>query len=218
MKQKLGMITVGLLLTANLFAQKASYYKDKSFRKETSEKKAKFKKTEFYKGDTLVIQSRRIFDNLVLEESKWIENKAVGTWTKHDLKGKLISSRNFGVLIYSNEPIDGVYDNTKENDGCTNCELATYSTGESGMFQFMATNISYPSESKDKGSSGSVYIRFMIDKEGNTTPHSIMKGVDPFLDLETWQLIEKMTKWNPATKNGSPIESYWSLPVRFTLR
>jgi len=218
MKQELGLLLVGLFMSTNLFAQKATFYKDENFWKETSEKKAKFKKTESYKADTLLIQSRRISDDLLLAESKWIGDKAVGIWTKYDLKGNLISSRNFGILVYSNEPINEMYDNNKDNEDCKDCELASYPSGENGMFQFIGTKIRYPAESKDRGSSGTVYLRFIIDKEGKAKPHSIMRGVDPFIDMEAWQLIEKMPKWSPATKNGESVESYWTLPIRFTLR
>ncbi|RMG81577.1 MAG: energy transducer TonB [Bacteroidetes bacterium] len=218
MRQKIQTVILGLIISTSLFAQKTTFYKDENLRKETSEKKAKFKKIEFYNGDTLVIQSRRISDNLLIAESKWLQDKPVGIWTKFDMTGNLISSRNFGILVYSKEPIDSLYDNTKENENCTNCKSASYPTGNSGMFQFLAAHIKYPSESIKRGSSGTVYIRFIIDKEGNAVPHSIMRGVDPFIDMEAWQIIEKMPKWKPATKNGEPIESYWILPMRFILR
>jgi len=218
LKQNLLTVLLGLIISTSLSAQKTTFYKDENLWKETSEKKAKFKETEFYKGDTLLIQSRRISDDLLLAESKWIENKAVGIWTIYDLKGNLISSRNFGILVYSKEPINEMYDNNKENEDCATCELASYPNGENGMFQFIGTKIRYPAESKDRGNSGTVYLRFIIDKEGNAKPHSIMRGVDPFIDMEAWQLIEKMPQWNPATKDGQPIESYWNLPVRFVLK
>tara|TARA_Y100000589_G_scaffold330030_1_gene378437 strand:+ start:3141 stop:3797 length:657 start_codon:yes stop_codon:yes gene_type:complete len=218
MRQKIQTLILGLLISTSLFAQKTTFYKDENLKKETSEKKAKFKKIEFYSGDTLVIQSRRISDNLMIAESKWLHDKPVGVWIRFDMTGNLISSRNFGILVYSKEPIDSLYDNTKENEKCINCKSASYPTGENGVFQFLGAQINYPSESKKRGSSGTVFIRFIIDKEGNAKPHSIMRGVDPFIDMEAWQVIEKMPKWNPATQNGEPIESYWILPMRFILR
>jgi len=218
MKHNLLTLLLGLILSISLSAQKTTFYKDENLWKETSEKKAKFKKTEFYKGDTLLIQSQRISDTLLIAESKWLNDKAVGIWTSFDLKGNLISSRNFGLLIYSKDKIEGTYDNTKENKESTNYEPASYPTGESGMFQFIGTKIRYPSESIELGNSGTVYLRFIIDKDGNAKAHSIMRGVDTFIDMEAWQLIEKMPKWNPATKDGQPVESYVNLPVTFSLR
>ncbi len=218
MKLILPTILLGLMLPISLSAQKTTFYKDENLWKETSEKKAKFKKTEFYKGDTLIIQSQRITDNLLIAESKWLNDKAVGIWTRFDLKGNLISSRNFGLLVYSKDKIEGTYDNTEQNKECTTCEPASYPTRESGMFEFIGTKIRYPTESMDMGNSGTVYLRFTIDRDGNAKAHSIIKGVDPFIDMEAWQLIEKMPKWNPATKDGQPIESYLSLPIRFVLR
>ena len=141
MRQKIQTLILGLLISTSLFAQKTTFYKDENLKKETSEKKAKFKKIEFYSGDTLVIQSRRISDNLMIAESKWLHDKPVGVWIRFDMTGNLISSRNFGILVYSKEPIDSLYDNTKENEKCINCKSASYPTGENGVFQFYLTII-----------------------------------------------------------------------------
>ena len=218
MKQKLAVLFLSIIVTTGLSAQKTIFYKDENLWKESSEKHAKFKKTEFYKGDTLLIQTRRMSDELLLAESKWIQDKAVGVWTKYDSRGNLISSRDFSILVYSNDSIVGMYDNKTENEDCKDCEVASYPTGESGMFQFLGKTIRYPVEAIDMGNSGVVYIRFTIDQEGNVKPYSIVRGVGPFLDMEAWQIIEKMPKWNPATKNGEPIASYFTLPIRFSLR
>ncbi len=212
MKIYLPLLSLCLLLSTHISAQEISFYKKERCRKETTQKKAKFKKTEFYIKDTLIIQIEQISDNLLINESKWFNNKAVGTWTKFDLSGNLISLRNFEKLVYSKDEISGIYDATKKNENCNTCKPAKFP--QEGTFGV----IKYPQESKDMGISGTVYIRFIIDREGNAIPHSITSGVDPFIDIEAWELVEKMSKWTPATKDGEPIESIQAIPIKFTLR
>ena len=31
------------------------------------------------------------------------------------------------------------------------------------------------------------------------------------------ELIENMPKWNPAKKDGKPIDSYYNIPVKYSL-
>lgn len=215
MKEKLGLLLLCIVFSTGISAQKTTFYKDANLSKTTTEKKAKFKKAEFYKGDTLMIQTRKVSNEALLSESKWINDKAVGVWRKFDPNGKLTYIKDFGILVYSNRPLPGMYDNANESEDYV---AASYPTGEPGMFQYLGTSIRYPAESKELGHSGVVYIRFTIDKEGNVEPYSIGRGVDPFIDIHAWELIEKMPKWNPATKNGEPVESYFNLPIRFSLR
>jgi TonB family protein len=199
-------------------SQKETYYKDVNFWKEVPEKKANYKIIEFNKSDTLLIQSIRIFDNLVLSEEKWIGNEPVGSWKKFDTNGNLISNKDFTALAYSDEPIVGIYDNSSENEDCENCVKASFPGGEIGLFKYLGKTIRYPGNSRDNRSSGKVYIRIIISKDGVVSAHSIAKGVDPFIDMESWQVVEKMPVWSPATKNGKPIDSYMNLPINFVLK
>ena len=65
--------------------------------------------------------------------------------------------------------------------------------------------------------SGKVYIRFIVEKNGNVKVHSIAKSQHAFLDYEAWMVIEKMPKWNPGTYKGKPVDCYDILPITFMM-
>ena len=48
----------------------------------------------------------------------------------------------------------------------------------------------------------------MVDKEGNITDPYIQKSLEYSLDQESLGLINNSGKWDPATKNGIPVNSY----------
>ena len=200
-----------LVLSSSTFAQdhiKTSYFKDQNLWKKSSEKTAKYKKVEREKDDLLYVEVIQIKNNLIIESKTYDSGKPVGVWESYDSKGQLISKRDFGKMIYR----DSIFKDENEN-----FELASYGTSQQDLFTYLGKNIIYPNEAKDAGISGKVYIQLIINKDGNAEPVAIISDPQPFLDYEAWTLIENMPNWNPATKDGMPIDSYFTLPINFIL-
>lgn len=212
------LLIIGLLFSFCINAQEVKYFKDENFSKEVSKKRAKYKIEEETRGDTLFTRAYKISDNLLISESKWYDDKPVGVWREYNTAGKLVSERDFNKVIYTRENTDSLFNSSDENHDCESCVPASFPGGESKMFEFFSRNIKYPNESKRSGGAGVVYIQFIIDKNGNVEPYMILRGVDPFIDLEAWTLVERMPKWEPATKDGELIDTVWNLPLRFKLR
>ncbi len=103
MTLKIIILSIGFFIGLASFEQKTSYFKDQDLSKEVSQNSAEFKKVEFNEADTLVNQIIKISDNVLLSESKWINNTVVGVWTKYNWNGDLISRRDFGVVVYAND-------------------------------------------------------------------------------------------------------------------
>lgn len=90
--------------------------------------------------------------------------------------------------------------------------------GEDAMIKFLSKNIKYPSIARDKGVQGTVYVSFIIDKEGNVTSVEIAKGLEKNLDKETLRVIKKMPKWSPGKQRGIPVKVKYTIPVNYTLK
>ncbi|WP_194776967.1 energy transducer TonB [Pararhodonellum marinum] len=210
------LFTLGLIsLSFTLIAQQTKYFKDEYLLQEIDEKKAKFKLVETMNQDTLLVQTFEIKGAKLLREAKTFQGKAVGTWKTFDYNGNLLSEKKFGSLVYSKTPIEGLLENNPNGLVCGNCKIAQFPGGESGLNAYLASQIKYPKESRQAGSVGTVFIRFVIHPDGKVSPHSIYRGVDPFIDLETWNLIEKMPNWEPAQEDGKSVASFSVLPVRY---
>ncbi len=204
-------------LTSSGQIKLTKYYKHSDLFKEVPEKRARFKQIEFLSGDTLVVELYNKNDNQLIKKSYWLHNNPVGIWKTYNNSGLLITKRNFSELIYISENPTDIFDNIVDSL-CKNCSPASYPNGESEMFKFIGANIEYPLEAANTGKQGVVYIRFIVDINGDIHPHSIMRGVDPILDMAAWQVIKKMPKWNPAILNGAPVKTYINFPIRFILK
>jgi hypothetical protein len=80
----------------------------------------------------------------------------------------------------------------------------------------IARNISFPAGAQKTNTSGAVYIKFMIDKDGE------MKNISPALDIpekiarEGVKVIESIKKkWKPAESNGVKIPVWYYAKVSF---
>ncbi|MDE6297677.1 MAG: TonB family protein [Muribaculaceae bacterium] len=89
--------------------------------------------------------------------------------------------------------------------------------GMKNLLTFLRDNINYPEEAVKEGKEGRVIVRFVVDKNGVVANPEIVKGVDPVLDKEALRVVGLMKKWTPATVDGEPVDSYYVLPVAFTL-
>ncbi|MCC6727195.1 MAG: M56 family metallopeptidase [Saprospiraceae bacterium] len=88
---------------------------------------------------------------------------------------------------------------------------------EEKMFQAIFTNVKYPKEAREKGIEGTVFVKFVIQKDGSVANIETVKSVGFGCDEEVVRVVANMPKWVPAKKNGQPVTSSFTLPVKFKL-
>ena len=89
--------------------------------------------------------------------------------------------------------------------------------GIAEMKEFLNKNMRYPAAAKEKGIQGRVILSFVVDKEGNITLPTLIKGVSPELNEEAIRLVKAMPKWEPGRQNGKPVRVKFTIPVEFRL-
>jgi periplasmic protein TonB len=96
---------------------------------------------------------------------------------------------------------------------------AEYPGGMEALYKYLANEIAYPNEAKDKGIQGKVYVKFVIEKDGSVGEIQIInKGqAHPSLETESFRVISLMPKWTPATNEGKIVRSWFTIPINFTL-
>ena len=92
-----------------------------------------------------------------------------------------------------------------------------YNGGEAAMRKFLQKNIKYPSKAKEDGVQGTVFVRFVVEKDGLVDDVAVAKGVHPMLDAEAKRVVSVMPKWTPGKQNGKLVAVQYTLPVRFQL-
>ncbi len=107
--------------------------------------------------------------------------------------------------------------NAPKNDSTIKEEEPSFIGGDKERVVFLHNNLRYPEIAKEMGCQGTVYVTFVIDKEGVIRYPNIIRGVCPALDVECIKLVRKMPKWKAGTKNGKAKNTVFNMPVRFVL-
>lgn len=81
-------------------------------------------------------------------------------------------------------------------------------------------SIGYPQMEKEAGISGTCYVTFVVDKEGNVTESKLLRGVSggPGYDKVALQVVKAMPKWSAGKQNGRAVSVQYNLPIKFTIR
>src|SRR5690606_36768625 len=58
-----------------------------------------------------------------------------------------------------------------------------------------------------------VITTFVVEKDGSLTNIKIKESNEPSFNSEIIRVIKLMPKWNPATENGVPVRSDFTLPI-----
>lgn len=83
--------------------------------------------------------------------------------------------------------------------------------------EFIQSNLKYPKTALKDSLEGIVYITMIVDKEGRTSDHTILKRVREDLDNEALR-VSRLIKFDlPAFQGGKPVKVKYLIPVTFKL-
>ena len=95
---------------------------------------------------------------------------------------------------------------------------AEYPGGYEALMRYLNENIKYPVIAQENGISGRVYLRFVVNRNGEVSDIQVQRGVDTSLDREAVRVVQSMPRWIPAKQNGRAVNVYYTLPVNFVLQ
>lgn len=96
--------------------------------------------------------------------------------------------------------------------------VPSFPGGEEALSKYLAENIIYPKEAKEKGIKGRVYLEFVINNDGSVTDVKVIRGAgNTSLDEEAARVVKNMPKWIPGKKGGKTVSGKFTLPVVFKL-
>jgi len=87
-----------------------------------------------------------------------------------------------------------------------------------GLYQFISNHLKYPAQAVDAGIEGTVYITFVVEKDGTVTDVKTIRGIGVGCEQEAVRVIKLLPKWTPGIKGGKPVRVQCNLPVKFKLR
>lgn len=89
------------------------------------------------------------------------------------------------------------------------------------IIEFLAANLIYPQVAIDEEIEGTVYVNFIVEKDGALSNYNILRDVQgtDLLGKEALRVI-KLTSgmWTPGTQREKAVRVYYNIPVRFKLK
>lgn len=97
-------------------------------------------------------------------------------------------------------------------------QQASFPGGQKAWVKFLRKNLDYPRQAKRMGLSGTVFLSFVVSKEGVVSDIKVMREVGGGCDEEAMRVLAMSPKWNPGLQRGRPVKSRMNIRVVFSLR
>ncbi len=88
---------------------------------------------------------------------------------------------------------------------------------ETKMLKFIYENIKYPDEAKKAKIQGTVYVQYVIEKDGRVTNGKVIRDIGGGCGEESLRMVSIMPNWNPGRQRGKPVRVQFNLPIKFKL-
>lgn len=85
------------------------------------------------------------------------------------------------------------------------------------MLRFLHRNIVYPPIDRCEAT-GTIYVEFVVEINGQITNAKIIKGLYPIYDKEVLRVINSMPNWTTGYKNGKTVRTKRIIPIRIHLQ
>jgi len=123
-----------------------------------------------------------------------------------DEKGVDIADLKDHQVVIEDKPVYGVE------------QMPQFPGGDEELMKFVRDNLRYPQIASEAGVEGRVTIRFVVNRNGDVTDVTIIRGLDPSCDKEAVRVVKLMPRWIPGRQNGRNVPVYYTLPVVYKLQ
>jgi protein TonB len=92
-----------------------------------------------------------------------------------------------------------------------------YPGGDEARIKYLRDNIKYPEMAKESGIQGTVYVTFVVEKDGSISNVKVLRGIGGGCDEEAIRVLRNMPNWKPGKQRGRPVRAQFNMPIKFTL-
>lgn len=97
-------------------------------------------------------------------------------------------------------------------------QMPTFPGGEEALRKFLAKEVKYPVIAQENGIQGRVFVKFVINANGEVSNVEVARPFDPNLDKEAIRVVKSMPKWSPGMQRGKPVRVAYVVPINFVLQ
>jgi len=90
-----------------------------------------------------------------------------------------------------------------------------YLGGDDSLYAFIGRNIKFPRKARKQKLRGTVFVQFIIDKNGKVTQPKIIKDIGGGVGEEVLRVINLLPNWIPAVQKGEVVAARLKIPVEF---
>lgn len=98
----------------------------------------------------------------------------------------------------------------------------TFDGGDKAMMKYLNNNVKYPAQAEADGVEGTVFVDFIIAKDGTVreviSTETTNSSVDQSFIDEAVRVVSGMPKWIPGSQHGTAVDVRYSIPITFQLR
>lgn len=88
---------------------------------------------------------------------------------------------------------------------------------DAAVVAFISQNLKYPPLARENGIQGTVIVRFVVNKDGSTTQHQLLRDIGGGCGEEAMRVVKLMGNWKPGMTAGSAVQAQMNLPIKFKL-
>lgn len=91
--------------------------------------------------------------------------------------------------------------------------------GMDALVAWLGTNVQYPPSARAAKLEGTVYVSFVVERDGTITGVKVVNPNEKMKDLEdeAVRVVSSMPKWKPGKTNGKKVRVQFMLPIVFSL-
>jgi TonB family protein len=97
-------------------------------------------------------------------------------------------------------------------------QMPEFPGGDKELLKFIATNTTYPYDSKVKGIQGRIIVRFCVTSTGGVDKLTVIQGVAPDLNAEALRVVSTLPRFIPGKQAGKNVPVWFMVPITFTLK
>lgn len=104
--------------------------------------------------------------------------------------------------------------------GCDDHELTKQQRLECStnkLLKYLNAHIQYPEIARQNGIEGTVYVRFVVEKDGSITNSQVVREIGGGCGAEALRVVSNMPNWLPGKQRNRAVRVQLTLPVKFTL-
>ncbi len=92
-----------------------------------------------------------------------------------------------------------------------------YPGGDEARLKYLGKAIVYPEMAKESAIQGTVYVTFVVEKDGKISNVKVLRGIGGGCDEAAVNAIKKMPRWKPGKQRGRAVRAQFNMPVKFIL-